>query len=357
MAKKTKEKSLDVYNLDNNKKHKTINKEKTKKKQNMKNNKEKEKDTKDEKFDFNEEIIIGLKKVNQKENSQEKNKPVKKDQKKKSKKKRKDTEEIKNTVREEVHNQKQRLSEQELERKQQIARMKRKAVLKVVKWTSLVLIIIAGIIYALLSPIFNVKVIEVVGSQAIPAHTIISLSGIELDQNMFQYRKSEIIDKVKENAYIDTVKVKRKIPDTIEITITERTASFYIEINNMCALIGKQGYILEITSQKPKLPILAGIQTPEEELQVGKRISLQDLEKLGDALQIMESATSNQISDLITKVDISDSEDYILTLEEKKKIVHLGNTSHLSTKMLWIIKFNEIEGDTRRRNYAKHEFE
>ena len=30
----------------------------------------------------------------------------------------------------------------------------------------------------------------------------------------------------------------------------------------------------------------------------------------------------------------------------KKKTVHIGDSSNLSTKMLWILKFNEIEGNT-----------
>ena len=34
-------------------------------------------------------------------------------------------------------------------------------------------------------------------------------------------------------------------------------------------------------------------------------------------------------------------------IDQKNKTVHLGDTSNLSTKMLWIIEFNEIEGNTK----------
>ena len=48
---------------------------------------------------------------------------------------------------------------------------------------------------------------------------------------------------------------------------------------------------------------------------------------------------------MITKIDITNQNDYILTLQKKKKVVYLGDTSNLSTKMLWILTFNELEGN------------
>ena len=60
----------------------------------------------------------------------------------------------------------------------------------------------------------------------------------------------------------------------------------------------------------------------------------------------MEAASSNSLSNLITKINVADTYDYVLTLQSKKKTVYLGDTSNLSTKMLWILTFNEKEGDT-----------
>ena len=73
---------------------------------------------------------------------------------------------------------------------------------------------------------------------------------------------------------------------------------------------------------------------------------MEDLKKLGDVLKIVEASISNDIYNLITKIDITNQNDYILTLQKKKKVVYLGDTSNLSTKMLWILTFNELEGNT-----------
>ena len=339
MSKKTKEKSLESFYIKQENKtsknktnKKNLNNKKKNKTNSKINNQTKVKNTKDEKFNFDEEIIIGLKKVDNRENDDLKQNKEKQNKAKKSKKK-----PIKKQ-----QNQKKPTTE-----KQDIVTKKRKAIFKLLRWTSLIIIIIGGIIYTLLSPIFNIKTINVVGNSKLSSDEIISLSKIELEKNMFQYNKKEIINNIKENAYIDSVQVKRNIPDTIELTVVERKATFKFQIANAYAIINNQGYILEISDRKEELPIIIGIETIQENIQIGNRLCEADLKKLGDVLKIMESATSNGIEDLITKIDITNHDDYKLTLEKKNKIVHLGDTSNLSPKMLWILKFNEIEGNTK----------
>ena len=355
MAKKTKEKSLDSFYL--NQETKKNNSRTNKKRSNVKNvkkkskvnekikNQTKEKNTKDGKFNFDEEIIICLKRIDEDKNRKSKTLQTKNDNKNKIKQK-------KNVKNKQVNSKKQPVNDQPNKKeintqKQNIINKKRKAILRLIKWTSLIIIIIGGVIYALLSPMFNIKTINVVGNSKISSDEIISLSKIELEKNMFQHSKKEIIKNIKENAYIEDVQVKRKIPDTIEVIITERKATFKFQIANAYAVINNQGYILKVSDKTDDLPIIVGIETPQENIQTGNRLCEEDLKKMGDVLKIMESANSNDVANLITKIDITDHNNYKLILQKKNKTVHLGDTSNLSTKMLWIIEFNEIEGNTK----------
>lgn len=356
MAKETKEKSLNLFNYDAENKEKPIKKssKKTKKnnvkrnqnnqkRKNQVNNKNKEKDTKDERFNFDEEIIIGLKRIDEPKKEEGK-KP--KNKKKKNLNKNKEKQDIKQEkTRQNKENKK--ITEKKMSPKQILAKKKRQAVFRLVKWTSLVLIIIGAIIFTIMSPIFNVKNIKVEGNSYLSEDQIISLSRIEIENNMFKYNKKEIIKNIKENAYVETAEVKRSIPDTIEIKITERKTSFMIQFANAYAYINNQGYILEISNKALEHPILTGFSTPVEELQEGKRLNKEDLKKLSDVLEIMESATSNEIAKLITKINIQNSDNYILELKSKNKVVNLGDISNLSTKMLWIQTFNKLEGNTK----------
>ena len=251
---------------------------------------------------------------------------------------------------EEIKNKnKQKQKKKKTPKQQEIARQKRKKVFRFVKWTAIFAIIIGGTIYFMLSPFFNIKNIYVTGNEKIASEEIISLSGIQLEQNTFQLHKDEIRQAIKQNAYIDTVTIKRNWPDAITIEVTERTPTYMIPFGNSYVYINNQGYLLEISQEKLDTPIITGYRTKEEEVKVGNRLCTEDLERLNDVLQIMKSMESNNISDLVTQINIEDKQDYILTLAKEKKTVHMGDTSNLSTKIPYIIKIIEenkdIEGE------------
>ena len=203
------------------------------------------------------------------------------------------------------------------------------------------LIIILGIIIALgifffTSPIFNIKEIEVKGNQKVNKEEIINLSEIQTEQNIYKYSKQSIKDKIKSNAYIEEVQVYRILPDKIEIEVKERTASFMILLNGKYAYINNQGYILEISKENIYLPIITGYSTQEENIIPGNRLEQDDLKKLETVITIMDSANSNQIAELITGVDISNSKDYILTLNNEAKTVYLGDATDINTRMYYL---------------------
>ena len=236
-------------------------------------------------------------------------------------------------------------AKKKLTKQQQIAIKKKKAILKIVKVLTLIIVIIGVSIYVALSPLFNIKEINVTGNSKLSKEEIISLSELKTDENTFKVSKKNTKNKVKANAYIENVKIRRKLPDKVEIIVVERVATYMIPFANSYIYINNQGYMLEITSQKAEMPAIVGISTPEEELHEGQRLISEDLVKLGEVLQIMESANANELVDLITKIDISNRQDYILTLEKEKKAIHLGDVSNLSTKMAYVKKIlNDEKG-------------
>ena len=337
-----------------------------------------ETNTKDDKFSFDEEIVIGLKRIDEPKvvnkktkKSKKKVKTTKKQEKIKSNSKTKniddddsgviikskymrnyEEEEEENRQNNKKGNKKNKVSPKNVKRepkkltkKQEMARRKRKRVLRVIKYLTLLAIIIGGIVYTLLSPIFNIKNIEVYGNSKISSDTIISLSGLSINQNIFSFWTSDIKDAIKQNAYIDKVQISRKIPDKIEISVQERVATYMLTLGNAYVYINNQGYILEITSKKLAVPVIIGYNTPAEEIVEGNRLNETDLEKLNDVLKIMEAASSgdNKLAELITQIDISDKNNYILDISSENKKVYLGDVSDLSTKILWINKILKDE--------------
>ena len=220
---------------------------------------------------------------------------------------------------------------------------KKKRVKRIIKWTSLALIIIAGAIFAFASPLFNITQIEVINTNLLSKDKVISLSGIKKDQNIFRFLKSDVIKKIKEDPYVQDVKINRQLPNKVQIDIEERQRNFSLEFLNGYAYINNQGYILEISQDKLNLPVIKGASTEENNITPGKRLEQKDLEKLEVAIKIMTIAKENELDEKVTSIDISNKNEYILYLESEKKTVYLGNQENLTTKMLYTKKIIEKE--------------
>ena len=232
---------------------------------------------------------------------------------------------------------------------------KKKRVKRIIKWTSLALIIIAGAIFAFASPLFNITQ-EVINTNLLSKDKVISLSGIKKDQNIFRFLKSDVIKKIKEDPYVQDVKINRQLPNKVQIDIEERQRNFSLEFLNGYAYINNQGYILEISQDKLNLPVIKGASTEENNITPGKRLEQKDLEKLEVAIKIMTIAKENELDEKVTSIDISNKNEYILYLESEKKTVYLGNQENLTTKMLYTKKIIEKESGNEGTIYVNGDF-
>lgn len=216
---------------------------------------------------------------------------------------------------------------------------------KKIKMLIISILVLIAIIAAMLSPLFNIKNIQVVGNTILSSEEIISLSGIKTEENMFKVMKLKTIDRIKENAYINEVAIQKKLPNTIEIQVKERKPSFMLEYGNGYVYLSNQGYMLEISSIKKDIPTILGTTTSKENYKPGNRLNKDDLEKLGTVIKIMAVAKTHNIENLITTIDISNSDNYTLRLEQEKKTVYLGDCSYLETRMSSLMSILENEKD------------
>lgn len=206
-----------------------------------------------------------------------------------------------------------------------------------------VLLIGGSIVFTLTSPIFNIKEIKILNNEQVSSETIISLSELKPDENIFKFSESRVANKIKENAYIEGVKIRRNIPSTVEIEVEERIPKYSVDYMGKYLYINNQGYLLEISEDSKGLPIIYGSITSGEEITMGDRLNNEDLDILEDILKIMSSAIENGLENKITSIDITNKNDYIIYIEEQKKKVHLGDASNLSNKMLYILAIMEQE--------------
>lgn len=206
----------------------------------------------------------------------------------------------------------------------------------VIKTIFMLVLFLVAIVLVCMSGAFNVSEIIVEGNDAISKEQMISFSGIEKGTNLFAISKENVVSKMKENPYIDSVEVKRCLPNKVKLVIKERKIEYALPLANSYIYINRQGYVLKISNEIENVPQIIGGSTDLTKLNETEQLEKVDLDKLVCVEKIIQTATIHKIQDLITKIDISNENDYAIYFESEGKIAYLGSGTELNTRFLYI---------------------
>lgn len=300
------------------------------KKQNKKTKNKKQKSD-NEVINLDNEIIIGMTlKEEPKKNKKKKEQP-----KTKIKKTKKNTNKVQKT-------------------KKRPKTKKKNIKLKMVKWIFLLALLATAIILFLLSSVFNITDIVVENNKKISEQEIVNLSGLVKNENMFKTTNKKIKEGIKQNPYIEDVVITRELSGKVKLKVIERTPTYMIKFANGYAYINNQGYILEISEEALQLPIITGFKTSSEEIKAGNRLVVDDLKELENVIKIMETAKNTSIADIITEIDISNSNNYKLVIASEGKTVQFGDLNNINVKILKIEYILEQEKAREGEIYFKN---
>lgn len=277
-----------------------------------------------EQINLNDEVIIGL-------NQSKNNKKIKAKNRSKTSKK--------------VKQSKKNSQNKQVRSKKKMNPIKKKKIMLIIKLFIILGFIVAGLAFLLKSSIFNISKIDVKiqNNKVLTDADIKNLSKIEIGQNIYSINKKEIITNIKNNSYVESVKVKRALPNTVEIKIDERSVKYQLKTDDGYIYIDEQGYILEKNNEKDDCMVITGYSTTD--LLEGNKLNDEDVEKLKYVENILQEAEYSNILNNITSVDIKNKNDYKIYFDDLKKMAHLGDTSFLNEKMTYVKKILEVEHD------------
>lgn len=92
----------------------------------------------------------------------------------------------------------------------------------------LVLAVLAVVLY--LSPLFGIKNVTVTGVSHITASAMAELAAVPVDSTLLRVDAAGIKSRLLTNAWVKDVAVKRVLPDTLELAITERSIAAVVEV-------------------------------------------------------------------------------------------------------------------------------
>lgn len=189
-------------------------------------------------------------------------------------------------------------------------------------------------VFLLSSNYFEIKRIVVNGNKVVKNEQIIGHSSIHLGENIFRINTRKAMQGIFNNPYIKKIKIKRKLPHTIIISVIEREEIALIPYVGSYLNIDEEGMIVKISTfdEKPNLPIVEGLEF--DTFKIGKELDVQNHNQLTVTVDVVKEIKKAGMIGIINKVDISDI--YSIKLQTNNEIkVNLGENINLTYKMAY----------------------
>lgn len=200
----------------------------------------------------------------------------------------------------------------------------------------IILLLLAGLVFLMFSKIFEIKNIEIKNNSHVTKENVEEICEFDKYRNIFWVTRIGIFKDLEKNAYVENIKIHKRLPNTLIIDINERVPKFMLQIADSYVYINNQGYLLEVSTENIGLPIILGFKTDLSNAEAGKRLDVEDLKRMDTIIRIMETAAVHNIDSLITKIDISNDKNYTIILETEGKTVYLGEATDLNTRMIYL---------------------
>src|SRR5699024_2878090 len=100
------------------------------------------------------------------------------------------------------------------------------------------------------SPLSQIDKISVKGNQNVTDDEIIKRSGLTSETNIWTMKKSEVMDRLKDDSFIKEVEMKRKLTRNVEIHINEYKLVGYIKKEKLYLQVVEIGQVLSDPHQE-----------------------------------------------------------------------------------------------------------
>lgn len=179
-----------------------------------------------------------------------------------------------------------------------------------------------------LTVFFRVDTITVEGVQKYRAEEIIAGMDVKQGDNLYLWNKVKVCDAMLEKfPYLQTVQIRRHLPNTLVVTVTECTASVAVASDNGFLLLSKEGKVLEQSATDNGLPIVTGMTVPE--VPIGSILSSESSELTDELLTILQTLdAAGMLSDL-SFINLSDLHDIHIGYQ-KRFDIRVGTVDNLA---------------------------
>ena len=203
------------------------------------------------------------------------------------------------------------------------------------------LVVIAAAVILSLTVLFRIDTIQVENTSRYSQEEILEICGIEIGDNLFLADVNGAQEELdRKLPYAGNVRVERKLPATLQITVEEPVLSAAFEQDDSYILVSQENKILEIAQAAPAgCLVVSGLELENP------RAGYPAVPKEEEVQQVFNSLTQ-ALSDCafsgITQIDVSNLYQMMVVYDGRIRIL-LGNSNDLDLKLVSAKKIVEEE--------------
>lgn len=201
-----------------------------------------------------------------------------------------------------------------------VERQKKKKRRRMISRIGIAVLVLLAIVFAP-TIFFQVSKINVTGDTRYTSEQLIKSTGVKQGDNMFFLDIKQIAADLKdEYPYLDTVKLRRKLPSTLQIEVSDRTAALSIEQNGKYLILDMSGKVLEKTKSAAKgTAKVTGV--PMKGLHVGDTVDEDKYGKAASVMKLLELTDQYGMKKHIKTIDVEKAYDVRVTYDKRYTIL------------------------------------
>ncbi|MCK4532563.1 FtsQ-type POTRA domain-containing protein [bacterium] len=199
------------------------------------------------------------------------------------------------------------------------------------------------------SSFFQLKQIKISDNEISSEIKIKEFLKLRKNENIFLVRKERIKENLKGIPSIETVIIRRKIPDTLCLKIIERTPIAYCRINGQLKAIDREGAVFNYKNSEKKVPVILGLIQDKEEEKKKTAIKF---------LQLLENNGRCSIGKEIVKIGPKDFSKIVFWLRDGTKVFFGRATSpNINLKLTYLEKvLADLKSKEKKIDYVNMQY-
>lgn len=165
---------------------------------------------------------------------------------------------------------------------------------------------------------FRVQTVEVHGQNRYSAEEIIAVSGIETGDYLALLDRNYIVRKIRaELPYVESVAIRRTLPDFVRVEVTESTVAAAVETEGSWWLINSSGKLLEEVDSPGSYAVLSGIAPIDPKAGDMARLADESVIRWDYAMGFLRSLQEMELSGHLLSLDCSSAGEFTARCGER----------------------------------------